>query len=190
METKENQKQKTSAKANAEATSKTAHSKKAEAHTESIENTELENLHAELETLSTELEKQKDLLLRTAAEFDNYKKRTEREKTMTAEYAKAALIKTLLPVIDNANRAAEADCESPDYIKGAQLIIKQLLESVTTIGITETAQVGDTFNPELHEAVMHVEDENQPENCVVEVLQKGYKLNDTVLRPAMVKVAN
>lgn len=183
METKENQKQKTSAKAKAENQSKTAHSKKTEEHIESSENTELEALKAELE-------KQKDLLLRTAAEFDNYKKRTEREKTMTAEYAKAALIKTLLPVIDNANRANDADCESPDYAKGAQLIIKQLLESVTTIGITETAQVGDTFNPELHEAVMHVEDEEQPENCIVEVLQKGYKLNDTVLRPAMVKVAN
>lgn len=183
METKENQKQKTSSKAKTEAEAKTSQSKKAEEHNESNEN-------AELEALKAELEKQKDLLLRTAAEFDNYKKRTEREKTMTAEYAKAALIKTLLPVIDNANRAAESDCESPDYAKGAQLIIKQLLESVTIIGITETAQVGDTFNPELHEAVMHVEDEEQPENCIVEVLQKGYKLNDTVLRPAMVKVAN
>ena len=172
METKETQEKKTTAKA--KATKPT----KAEEH------------KREIEALNAEIEKQKDLLLRTAAEFDNYKKRTEREKVMTSEYAKAALIKTLLPVIDNAHRAAEADCESPDYAKGAQLIIKQLLDSVATIGITETAQVGDTFDPELHEAVMHVEDESQPENCVVEVLQKGYKLNDTVLRPAMVKVAN
>ena len=185
METKENPKQKTSAKPKAE-----AKPKKAQEHIEDTSAAELEALKAELETLKAELEKQKDLLLRTAAEFDNYKKRTEREKTMTAEYAKAALIKTLLPVIDNANRASEADCESPDYAKGAQLIIKQLIECVNTIGIVETARVGDAFNPELHEAVMHVEDEEQPENSIVEVLQKGYKLNDTVLRPAFVKVAN
>lgn len=173
----------------AKAKEKEKNKKSAEEITEAAED-EVTVIDGEAESLKAEIEKQKDLLLRTAAEFDNYKKRTEREKASVGEFAKASLIKVLLPVIDNAYRAAESDSSSPEYAKGAELIIKQLLESVDKMGIEETAKPGDTFDPALHEAVMHIEDDSQPENCVVEVLQKGYKLNDTVLRPAMVKVAN
>lgn len=145
---------------------------------------------SETEKLKTELEKKNDILLRTAAEFDNYKKRTEREKASIAEYARAGIIKQLLPIIDNIERAAAADRESPDYLKGIEMIIKQFEALSEKLQIDEIAKPGDAFDPTLHEAVMHVEDEELGESVIAEVLQKGYKTGDTVIRPAMVKVAN
>ncbi len=144
----------------------------------------------ELEALKTELETKNDLLARTAAEFDNYKKRTEREKSGVAEFAKAGIIKQLLPILDNIDRAAASDKESSDYIKGIELIVKQFEALAGNLGIAEVAAVGDSFDPNFHEAVMHIEDDTLGENVIAEVLQKGYKLGDTVIRPAMVKVAN
>ena len=145
---------------------------------------------AEIEKLKEELEKKNDILLRTAAEFDNYKKRTERERAGVAEYARAGIIKKLLPIIDNIERAAGADKESPEYLKGIELIVKQFETLAGSLELTETAKAGDAFDPTLHEAVMHIEDENLGENVIAEVLQKGYKTGDTVVRHAMVKVAN
>ncbi|MBR3909643.1 MAG: nucleotide exchange factor GrpE [Clostridia bacterium] len=144
----------------------------------------------EIEALKAELEQKNDLLLRTAAEFDNFKKRTEREKASVAEFAKAGLIKQLLPILDNIDRASLVEKDTPDYIKGIEMIVKQFEGIAANLGITEVAQVGDTFNPEMHEAVMHVEDETLGENVIADVLQKGYKIGDTVIRAAMVKVAN
>lgn len=145
---------------------------------------------SECEKLKEELKTQKDLLMRTAAEFDNYKKRTEREKIRTAEYTKAAVIKQLLPVIDNAGRALCADPDSADYAKGIEMIVKQMRGIVDGFGLLELAEVGDPFNPEIHEAVMHCEDPERGENEIIAVLQQGYKIGDTVIRPAMVQVAN
>ena len=144
----------------------------------------------EIENLKAELEQKNDLLLRTAAEFDNYKKRTEREKLTVAEFAKAGLIKQLLPILDNIDRASLVEKDTPDYIKGIEMIVKQFETLAGNIGISEVANVGDEFNPEMHEAVMHIEDETLGENVIAEVLQKGYKIGDTVIRAAMVKVAN
>ena len=144
----------------------------------------------ELEKLKAELAAKEDQLMRTAAEFDNFKKRTERERASIAEFAKAGLIKQLLPILDNIDRAATADHGSADYIKGIEMIVKQFQGIAANLGIVEIASAGDTFNPELHEAVMHIEDENLAENVIAEVLQKGYKIGDTVIRHAMVKVAN
>ena len=144
----------------------------------------------EIENLKAELESKNDLLLRTAAEFDNFKKRTEREKLTVAEFAKAGLIKQLLPILDNIDRAALSEKGSEDYIKGIEMIVKQFEGAEGSLGIEEIAKVGDTFNPELHEAVMHIEDETVAENTITQVLQKGYKIGSTVIRPAMVKVAN
>lgn len=144
----------------------------------------------EIEKLKEELEKKNDILLRTAAEFDNFKKRTERERAGVAEYARAGIIKKLLPIIDNIDRAKVADKESPDYIKGIEMIVKQFNSLAENLEIVELAKQGDTFDPTLHEAVMHVEDESFGENVIAEVLQKGYKTGDTVIRAAMVKVAN
>lgn len=145
---------------------------------------------AEIEKLKEELEKKNDILLRTAAEFDNYKKRTERERAGVAEYARAGIIKKLLPIIDNIERAAGADKESPEYLKGIELIVKQFEALAGNLELTETAKAGDAFDPTLHEAVMHIEDDTLGENVIAEVLQKGYKTGDTVVRHAMVKVAN
>ncbi len=146
--------------------------------------------NAELEKIKTELAETKDMLLRTAAEFDNFKKRTEREKLSTAEYAKASVMKTLLPILDNADRAAEYEQGTDQYNKGIELIVKQLSDLSGKLGLVEIGTVGEEFNPEIHEAIMHIEDENLGENVVAAVLQKGYKFGDTVVRPAMVQVAN
>lgn len=145
---------------------------------------------AELESLKAELNSKNDQLMRTAAEFDNFKKRTEREKASVAEFAKAGLIKQILPILDNIDRASAADHDSTDYIKGIEMIVKQFESIVSNLGIEEIAKVGDQFDPNFHEAVMHVEDEALGENVIADVLQKGYKIGDTVIRAAMVKVAN
>ena len=146
---------------------------------------------AELEKVKAELESKNDLLLRTAAEFDNFKKRTERERLSVAEFAKANIIKELLPILDNIDRAEMLeDKSSEDYIKGIEMIVKQFAALGEKLGIVELAHQGDAFDPNCHEAVMHVEDETLGENVIAEVLQKGYKIGDTVIRPAMVKVAN
>lgn len=145
---------------------------------------------AELEALRAELDTKNDQLMRTAAEFDNFKKRTERERASIAEFAKAGLIKQLLPILDNIDRAATADHDSADYIKGIEMIVKQFEAIVLNLNIEEIAKEGDTFDPNFHEAVMHIEDETLGENVIVQVLQKGYKIGDTVIRAAMVKVAN
>ncbi len=152
---------------------------------------EKKNEHAEeIKKLKDELTAKNDLLLRTAAEFDNFKKRTEREKISISEYAQAALIKKILPIIDNIERSKLHESGSAEYIKGMELIIKQLCDLQNNLGITEIGQEGETFNPQFHEAVIHIEDPEKGENCVAAVLQKGYKIGDTVIRPAMVQVAN
>ena len=144
----------------------------------------------EIEALKAELDSQKDLLLRTAAEFDNYKKRTEKEKIGTVEYAKASIMKTLLPILDNAERANEFEHGTEQYNKGIELIVKQLSDLSSKLGLVEIGTVGETFDPNIHEAIMHIEDESLGENVISQVLQKGYKFGDTVVRPAMVQVAN
>ncbi len=144
----------------------------------------------EIAALKEEIAKQKDLLLRTAAEFDNYKRRTTEQSVSAAEYVKAGMLKKLLPVFDNVDRAALADKESADYAKGVELTVKMLTEAVTELGMVEIGKVGEAFDPKFHEAVMHIDDESLGENVISQVLQKGYKIGDTVIRPAMVAVAN
>lgn len=146
--------------------------------------------NAEVDKLRAELEEKNDLLLRTAAEFDNFKRRTEREKISTAEFAKASVMKTLLPILDNADRAAEYEKGTEQYNKGIELIVKQLSDLSSKLGLVEIGTVGEQFDPTLHEAIMHVEDDSLGENVIAQVLQKGYKFGDTVVRPAMVQVAN
>lgn len=144
----------------------------------------------EIEALEAKLAAEHDLLLRTAAEFDNFKKRTERERIQTAEYSKATILKKLLPIIDNIDRAALAESGNAEYIKGIELIIKQFSTLSNDLGLVPLAAKGDKFDPNLHEAVMHCEDDQFGENEIAEVLQQGYKVGDTVVRAAMVKVAN
>ena len=144
----------------------------------------------EIASLQKELDEKSDLLMRTAAEFDNYKKRTEREKLTVGEFAKAGLLKKILPILDNIDRARAADKESPDYLKGIEMIVKQFEGLSGELGLTEIGAVGEPFDPNLHEAVLQIEDENLGENVIAAVVQKGYQIGETVVRPAMVQVAN
>ena len=144
----------------------------------------------EVALLKEELEKQKDLALRTAAEFDNFKKRTERERSASFDFIKADIVKTFLPVLDNFDRALAVDPNSDDFAKGLEMISKQLSDVMTTLGLPEIGAEGEDFDPNFHQAVLHIEDENLGENVIAQVLQKGYKIGDTVIRPAMVQVAN
>lgn len=154
------------------------------------EDNELVRIKAELAEAVAEIARQKDCLLRTAAEFDNYKKRTDRERASIAEYAKAGVIKQLLPVIDNADRANEYEKGSDEYNRGIELIVKQLLDLIEKLGVEKIGAVGETFDPQYHEAVMHSQDEDAPENSISQVMQKGYKIGETIIRPAMVEVVN
>ncbi len=142
------------------------------------------------EQLRQELETTKDSLLRLAAEYDNFKKRSDREREQLTAFVKADTVKKLLPVVDNITFASKSDSASADYTKGLEMIVKQLKEVLEKMGLCEIDSIGQQFDPTVHEAVMHIDDENYGENEVTEVLQAGYKLGDTVLRPAMVKVAN
>lgn len=144
----------------------------------------------EVETLKKKLDKQKDLALRTAAEFDNFKKRTEREKSASLEFMKADILKSFLPVLDNFGRALETDPSGEDFQKGIEMISKQLTDVMVKLGLSEINDEGKEFDPNLHQAVLHVEDDSVGENIIVKTLQKGYKIGDTVIRPAMVQVAN
>ena len=147
-------------------------------------------LQAELDKANEALAESKDMLLRTAAEFDNFKRRTEKEKADIAAFVKADVVKALLPVADNIERAGQSDSESADYVKGLEMIIKQLTDTLDRVGLKKIEAEGAQFDPNFHEAVMHVEDDSVGENTVVQVLQTGYMMGDTVIRPAMVKVAN
>ncbi len=168
-------------------------SKKEKNEQEIVEETVAEETTAEVsaeEQLTAELNETKDSLLRLAAEYDNFKKRSDREKEQLTAFVKAEMMKKMLPVVDNIAFAEKSDVSSPDYAKGLEMIVKQLKETLSKIGLEEIEALGKPFDPNLHEAVMHVEDENFGENEVADVLQAGYKIGDTVIRPSMVKVAN
>lgn len=135
-----------------------------------------------------------DQLQRTMAEFDNYKKRTQKEKDAIYQDAVAGTVEKLLPVLDNCERAvdateAETDAEK-QMLEGILLIVRQVQEVFEKLGVTEIPAVGEAFDPNLHNAVMHVEDESVGENTIVEVFQKGYQMKERVIRHSMVKVAN
>ena len=131
-----------------------------------------------------------DKYLRLAAEYDNYRKRTAKEKESVYSDAKADTIKPLLAVYDNLERGVAQYDEADVHRQGLELILRQFAEALTKLGVTEIEAQGVPFDPEKHNAVMHVEDESVGENTVIEVFQKGFMLGDKVLRFAMVKVAN
>lgn len=152
---------------------------------------ELKQLQKQLEQSADDLTRQKDLLLRTAAEYDNYRKRTEREKTMVYSDAAADTLEKVLPVCDNLERAlAQTGGSVEDLRKGVEMTLHQLSASLEKMGVTAIGQQGEPFNPELHNAVSHIENEELGENVVAEVLQKGYRIGDRIIRHAIVQVAN
>ena len=144
----------------------------------------------EIAGLKEELEKQKDIFLRTAAEYDNYRKRTEREKTNVYNDATVAAIKTLLPAIDSLQMAVDSVGDASDeHAKGLKMIMAQIQEALKKLNVEEYGERGDEFDPELHNAVAQVEDEELEENQIAAVFQKGYKIGDKIVRHAMVQVA-
>lgn len=147
-------------------------------------------LQAQVEQLQKELKEQKELLLRTAAEYDNYRKRTAKEKDATWNDAKASTVAEFLPALDNLERALTAEGDAQDIKKGVEMIHKQFLDALTKLKVEEIPTVGETLDPSLHHAVMHVEDEEAGDGEIVECFQKGYKTGDRVIRYSMVKVAN
>jgi len=145
----------------------------------------------QMEALAQQLAEQQDKFLRLAAEYDNYRKRTAKEKESIYADAKIDTITALLPVYDNLERglAQYGDEDSP-HRKGLEMIFTQFKESLAKLGVAAIDAAGQPFDPEKHNAVMHVEDESVGENTVVEVLQQGFMLGEKVLRFAIVKVAN
>ena len=131
-----------------------------------------------------------DRLQRQLAEFDNFRKRTEKEKSSMYQIGAKDVIEKLLPVVDNFERGLETGNAEDPFVDGMNKIYKQLTTILADLGVTPIEAVGQPFDPELHNAVMHVDDENEGENVVVEEFQKGYKYKDSVVRFSMVKVAN
>ena len=144
-----------------------------------------------MEGLAKALAAEQDKYLRLAAEYDNYRKRTAKEKESLYTDAKIDTVNALLGVYDNLERgiAQYGDEESP-HRKGLEMVFNQFKESLKKLGVETMDAVGQPFDPEKHNAVMHIEDESYGENTVVEVLQQGFTLGDKVLRFAIVKVAN
>jgi molecular chaperone GrpE len=142
-----------------------------------------------LEEVRRERDALQDRLLRTAAEFDNYRKRMDRERRDLAEYTAGEAIKDLLPIIDNLERALQASAQDDPLRKGVELIHKQMLEMLRKRGVTPIEALGADFDPNVHEAVSHEESDQHREGEVMEELQRGYKVGERLLRPSMVKVA-
>jgi molecular chaperone GrpE len=146
---------------------------------------------AELEALKAQLASEKENYLRLAAEYDNYRKRSNREKEALLSEAFAMAVSAFLPLIDNIERAVSYSDSNPESVReGVLLMEKQMRDITEKINLEEINPLNAPFDPTLHEAVMHVEDENIGENTVVEVFQKGWRLGDKIVRHAMVKVAN
>ena len=144
----------------------------------------------ELEALKNELAEKESKYLRLAAEYDNFRKRSQKEKESAYADAKTDAVSAFLPVYDNLERALKQETCDEAYAKVVEMTMTGLKEIMTRLGIEEIPALGQPFDPSLHNAVMHVEDESAEENTVVEVFQAGFRLGEKVIRFAMVKVAN
>lgn len=149
---------------------------------EVVEETEENSSQKELEELN-------DKYLRLVAEYDNYRKRTAKEKEAIYPEAKVSVISSFLPVLDNLERALATAGDDPVY-EGVKMISKQFVETLKAAGVEEIPALGEKFDPNFHNAVMHVDDDNFGENEIIEEFQKGYKMGERIIRYSMVKVAN
>ena len=164
------------------------------------ENKELENKNEEqketksenreLADTKLELEETTDRLKRVMAEFENFKKRSNKEREMLYNSILGDIIASFLPVIDNLEKAAEAKTEDESYKQGLELVLKQFNDVLTKLGVEEIKTVGETFDPEVHDAVSSIQDETKGEKEIVQEYRKGYKIGTKVIRHAMVVVAN
>ena len=174
------------------ATKKKSEEEKEIKEQETVENAEVTD-EAPLEEENEFEKKYNDVnekYLRTLAEYDNYRKRTIKEKESIYPEAKAVVVEKFLPVLDNFQRAIESAENKDAFYEGVVMLKKQMDDVLAALGVEEIKAVGEEFNPEVHNAVMHVEDEEAGENIIVEEFQRGYKIGDRVIRHSMVKVAN
>lgn len=151
---------------------------------------EIDDLTAKLEESENKIADADDKYLRLCAEYDNYRKRTSKEKLEIFSDSTIKCIAEILPVLDNFERAIESECTDESFKNGMQMIYSQFSDSLKKIGVTEMEALGAEFDPNLHNAIKQTEDENFGENIVCEVFQKGYMYNDKVIRHAVVAVAN
>ena len=160
--------------------------------TESLEQNETETKEEnnELSELQAKYNELYDKYLRTLAEYDNFKKRTQKEKDELYRVAVCDTVEKILPVVDNLERATSAQAEKTPFYDGVCLVEKQLFEILEKIGVSKIEAVGQAFDPNVHNAVMHIDDEEKGIGEIVEEFAKGYKLGDKVIRYSMVKVAN
>ena len=133
---------------------------------------------------------ERDAHLRVAAEFDNFRKRTIKEKEASYGLGRADAVAKILPIYDNLERALNQPTEDAAYKKGVELTMNELLKIFTSLGVEVFGNPGDAFDPNLHNAVMHIDDENLGENTIAQVFQKGFKMGEKIVRFAMVQVAN
>lgn len=148
-----------------------------------VEDNEINNMKAELEETT-------DRLKRLMAEFDNFKKRSAKERESLYNSLLADIVSSFLPIVDNLEKAVNSNTEDEGYKQGIELVLKQFMDVLASLGVKEIEGVGSTFNPEYHEAVSSVQDETLGEKEIKEVFRKGYKIGDRVIRHSMVVVAN
>ena len=157
---------------------------------DSFENKQSEE-KSEVENLKNELKDCKGLLLRTAAEYDNFRKRSEREKEAIYSDASSFAVLSILPLADSLDAAAKsAERGSEEYKKGIDLLKNQMLSALKSLNVESFGTVGDEFDPNLHNAISHKEDENEKQNGISSVFQRGCKIGDRIIRHAMVEVTN
>lgn len=154
------------------------------------DSTELTAALESAEKAMSALKEKEDQFLRLAAEYDNYRRRSQKEKESVWNDAKSETVLAFLPVYDNLERALKQDTADEAFKKGVEMTMNQLRDILKKLGVEEIPALGQPFDPNLHNAVMHVEDDSVGENTIVDVFQAGFKSGDKVVRFAMVKVAN
>lgn len=157
---------------------------------EKIEETQETQEINETEKLKVELEETTDRYKRIMAEFENYKKRSAKEREGLYNSLVSDIVTSLLPTLDNLEKAVSVKTEDENYKQGVEMVLKQFVDTLGVLGVKEIETVGTTFNPEYHEAVSSVQDENLGEKEIKEEFRKGYKIGDKVIRHSMVVVAN
>ena len=145
---------------------------------------------SELEKLQKQYDEEHDRYLRLAAEYDNFRKRSQKEREALYTDIKAETVGKLLPVYDDLSRALENETTDESYKKGVELTMNNLKKIMASLGVEEFGEAGDGFDPNAHNAVMHIEDESLGENVIAQVFQKGFRIGEKVIRFAVVKVAN
>ena len=157
---------------------------------ETIEETVEETVEVEVNPWEEKYNAERDAHLRIAAEYDNFRKRTVKEKEASYGNGKADAVAKILPIYDNLERALNQPTEDAAYKKGVEMTMNELLKIFGALGVEVFGNVGDAFDPNLHNAVMHIDSEELEENTIAQVFQKGFKIGEKIVRFAMVQVAN